>query len=88
MGRNHVPTWIGTAYRHGPEPRTDMRRNTQAGVTESAQRTYDSTARKLNRFLQNNVDALSTDTPAAQRRHGGDRTTHQTQKDGRRRGGA
>ncbi len=61
---------------------------TRAGVTESAQRTYDATARKLKRFLQKYVEAPSAGTPLAMRRHGGDRTTHQTEKAGRRRGGA
>jgi hypothetical protein len=59
-----------------------------AGVTESEQRTYDTTARKLNKFLQRNLDPEPPKSATAQRRHGGDRATPQTREPGRRRGGA
>lgn len=59
-----------------------------AGITESEQRTFDTTARKLNQFLQHDEQASSSTAPKVQRRHGGDRTTPKTQKSGRRRGGA
>ena len=59
-----------------------------AGVRESEQRTYDTTARKLNKFLQRDLNADPPKSSTAQRRHGGDRATPQTRKPGRRRSGA